>query len=142
MTREISLHPELNRGLDDPPELDRAWFHGHPKAITRIRPLMPDELDALNAVLKAMGCEGWGVLEFIDRDGPRPTTHVAVVDLLRLNQQPHGPDGESVRFRLPCPEPDCPELERTIIREAIKTAGVLYGRLRRSTRRKPKWGFA
>lgn len=138
-TRTIEAHPELWRGLDDPSEADREWFHNHPGVVLRFRPLLPEELDAWIALGQVMG-EGPPAIRIAMLGEELPLTHAVVVDVLRLHGQPHGPDGESGRFRFCCPEPTTRELADLLAREALaRVLTVMPGKRRRHPR--PSRGF-
>jgi hypothetical protein len=104
-TRTIEAHPEMWPALDAPSDDDRRWFHQRPGAVVRLRPQFEDETYALDSVARVSGSSG--IIRLATSDGPpgQPDTFMVVVDLLRVWGEPHGPDGESGRMRVACPEP-------------------------------------
>ena len=119
MTLTITAHPELWPGMDGPSDHDRQWFHQNPDAVIRFRPLLPDELEVQAAFGQMIGAGGPPAINVMDADGPLPLTHAVVVDVLRLHGSRHGPEGESCRVRLCCPEPTSPELRDRLAMEAL-----------------------
>ncbi|MDH4405997.1 MAG: hypothetical protein QE276_08320 [Cyanobium sp. D14.bin.5] len=70
-------------------------------------------------------------LEALGADGlPLPRTWMVVVDLLRVKGADHGPNGESGRCRMECPEPI-----DALMREKIHLESIAFGLLRWDTLR-------
>ena len=115
----LSAHPEMYAGLDGPSDDDRQWFHENPGAVVRLRPLLPDELEVHTSVVLVAGGADLPAININGSDGPLPLTHSVVVDLLRLAGKPCGPDGESARMRLCCPDPTSDEMRGAITRAAL-----------------------
>ena len=74
---------------------------------------------------------------------PLPRTWMAVIDLLRVEGIAHGPNGESGRVRLECPEPSDALMREQIHREAIafglsRVGDPPYGKPQ--NRRPFRWG--
>ena len=129
MTRTITAHPEMEMGLAGPCCADRQWFHENPEAVVRFRPLLPDELEVQTAVCRMLGAGGPPALNITGDDGHHlPLTYAVVVDLLRLTGTPHGPDGESGRLRLCCPEPASEEMQDALAMEALRWALLMAPR--------------
>ena len=140
-TNVITTHPELWGALDNPSEDDRAWFHRHPGEVVRIRPQFPDEIEAREAVAQVIGAGGFVSLDVFLEDGQRlPTDWVVVVDLLRMDGKPHGPDGESGRTRYACPAPMTPEIRELITTAAVDYTAACFEQLRRQARRQRAGG--
>lgn len=124
MTIEITAHPEMQPGLDGPAREDRRWFHEHPGEIVRLRPQLPEEVEAQASMYELVGYAP-PYLEALGADGlPLPRTWMAVIDLLRVDGIAQGPNGESGRFRLECPEPS-----DSLMREQIKREAIAFGHL-------------
>lgn len=139
MTETILAHPELWKGLDDPSDADRAWFQANPSTVANIRPLMPEELEAQDAMASAACGSHWQRLELVKNGRPLPITHVVVVDVLRVAGVSCGPDGESCRLRIPCSKPFDSTTRDSLMQAAIDLAISLISSRKRRT--KPK-GFA
>ena len=109
----------MQQGLDGPARDDRRWFHEHPGEIVRLRPQLPEEVEAHAAISKLVGYVP-PYLVALGADGlSQPPTWMVVVDLLRVKGAPQGPNGESGRCRMECPEPIDALMREEIHREAI-----------------------
>lgn len=118
-TNAITMHPELAQVLDGPSAADRLWFLLHPGEVCRIRPQFPEEVEARTAMAEVIG-QPMLYLEGLTPEGrPLPRSHMAVVDVMRLEGLAHGPDGESGRCRIECPAPTT-----TALGEEIKEAAM------------------
>ncbi len=111
----LQAHPELWPAMDGPMDDDRRWFIAHPSETIRLRPQMPDELEAREAMAQAMGGPG----DIRIGAGDLPTTWMVVVDVLRAHGMPPAADGKSCRIRLACPEP-----QGDAMAEAIKAMAL------------------
>lgn len=128
MITKIQAHPELWKGLDNPSDADRAWFIKNPKKKVRIRELLPEELDAHDAMAKAADGSQWQRLQLYIGGKPQPITHVCVVDLLRFKGAKHGPDGESARIRIPCSAPIDKWTQKAIESEVLGLVAAMFPR--------------
>jgi hypothetical protein len=141
MTIMIKTHPEMQRGLDGPARDDRRWFHEHPGEVVRLRPQLPEEVEAHASMNELVGYVP-PYLEALGVDGlPLPRTWMAVIDLLRVDNRPQGPNGESGRVRMECPEPINALMREQIQREAIAFGRLWWKKTRRLGRRAKGRGF-
>ncbi len=124
-TRTLTPHPEVAAPLDGASESDRQWFHSH-DGMVRLRPQLPDEMAAMAAVATAVG---HGPLPRLgaSADGQElPATWMVVIDLLRMAGLPHGPDGESGRVKVACPEPLDAAMAEEIAAMALATVRASF----------------
>jgi hypothetical protein len=131
----------MQQGLDGPARDDRRWFHEHSGEIVRLRPQLPEEVEAHAAMNKLVGYVP-PYLVALGADGfPLPRTWMAVIDLLRVEGIAHGPNGESGRVRLECPEPSDALMREQIHREAIAFGHWWWKKTRRIGSRAGGRGF-
>ncbi|MEB3165858.1 MAG: hypothetical protein VKO65_04235 [Cyanobacteriota bacterium] len=142
---EIRCHPEMESALFGPGDDDRRWFRDHPEALVRLRPQFPDEVEAMNASSAVAGGSLPSIWVQTDQ-GPLAPSWMAVVDLMRLEGAPAGPDGESCRMKLACPAPITEALGEQMEDLALSAVRTMFERLkqegRRQRRQKSGRGFA
>lgn len=140
MTETIVAHPELWRGLDEPCEADQHWFHTHPDGIARLRPQMPDEIEARDTMAQVMGSQMINLGGFGPDGHEAPRTWMVVVDVFRLKGIKHGPNGESGRVRFACPEPTSDSMGDAIKRMAVDGVDAMLEMLKLQKRHNKRAG--
>lgn len=124
--KTLQAHPEMWPAIDGPSDDDRLWFRQHPGQVVRLRPQLPDEMEAQEAMALVAGQGPMIRLGCAINGAELPATWMAVIDLLRLAGIPDAPGGESGRAKFACPEPLDAAMAEEIAAMALATVRASF----------------